>query len=203
MGILAVGGIHHSTAVGKVLRKEVHGVPQVVAAPILPVLDDAVERHVQLAVFVHHVEQFAAALVAFLRLPVAEGPKGEHGHLAREMAHLGNHAVGAFPVHEVVVDGGGHFRGEGHALYAVAKEGRGVVVPKQPPALDALQYVLEVLKVRLLHPFRRVAAVHVPVLNGSQAVDGLILVEGEHLCGLPFSFVGTGGALFKTAVFLA
>ena len=56
MGILLVYTVYHLTSVGKGLSDEVHGVPGVVAAPVLPVLYDAIERHTQLAVFVDYLQ---------------------------------------------------------------------------------------------------------------------------------------------------
>ena len=94
MGMLAVHGINHLLTILELFRQEVHGVPQIVAAPVLPVLDNTVEGHVQGTVLVDDALGLAGRLVALLRLPVAIGPKWEHGHLTCELAHLGDDAIG-------------------------------------------------------------------------------------------------------------
>ena len=191
VGVLLVYLVDHLLTVGILLGEEVHGVPQIVGTPVLPVLDDAVEGHLQLAVLVDHAQQFGGTLVALLALPVAVGPEREHRHVAREMAHLCNHPVGRAAVHEVVVDAVAHLRRERHALHGIVVElGGRVVVPVESPALDALQHVLEVLQVRLLHQLVLAAAVHLAVLHGAQSVDGLVLVEREGLGHLIGPFVG-------------
>ena len=159
--------INHLFAVTEVLRKEVHRIPQVIRAPILPVLDDTVEGYIQLAVLVNNTLGLAGGLIAFLRLPIAVGPQGEHRHVAREIAHLGNHTVSRAAKHEIIVDPLAYFGIKGHTLGIVLKERRRIVFPIEAPALDALQYILEILQVRLFHTFLLTATVHLAVLNRS------------------------------------
>ena len=56
--VLLVHPVNHLLAVGKLLGEEVHGIPQIVAAPVLPVLDDSVERHLKATMHVHHLQEF-------------------------------------------------------------------------------------------------------------------------------------------------
>ena len=74
MGVLLVYIINHLLAVREILGQEVHRVPQIVRTPVLPVLDDAVERHLQLTILIDDALRLAGGLIAFLRLPIAVGP---------------------------------------------------------------------------------------------------------------------------------
>ena len=163
--MLLVYIINHLLAVREILGQEVHRIPQIVRTPILPVLDDAVERHLQLTILIDDALRLAGSLITFLRLPIAVGPQREHRHIARQIAHLGYHTVSRTSIHEVIVNPLAHFGIEGHALSIILEERRRIVLPIEPPALDALQYILEVLQVRLLHTFLGTATVHLAVLN--------------------------------------
>ena len=186
VGVILVNVVYHLLAVSEILSEEVHGIPQVVRAPVLPVLNDAVEGHLQFAVLVHDAFRLLGTLVAFLRLPEAIGPQREHRHVAGEMAHLCYHAVGTAAIHEVIVNTLTCLRGECHSLSIVLKQRGRIVLPIEAPSLDALQHALEVLQVRLLHALLLAATVHLAVLDSSQTVDGLILVKCESLADLKF-----------------
>ena len=90
-------------------------------------------------------------------------------------------AVGTSAIHEIVVYALACLCVEGHAPGVVLKDGRRIVLPVEPPALDGLQHVLEVLQVRLLHALLLATAVHLAVLDGAQSIDGLVLVEDKGL----------------------
>ena len=122
MGMLLVDILNQLRACGEVLREEVHGVPQIVGAPILPVLNDAVEGHLKGTVLIDDALRLRGRLITFLRLPEAVGPKREHGHIARQPAHLGDDAVGTAAIHKIVVDALARLRVEGHALGIVLEE---------------------------------------------------------------------------------
>ena len=117
-------------------------------------------------------------------MPESVGPQWEHWHVTCEVTHLGYHAVGTSAIHEVVVNALTGLRGERHALGIILKQGGGIVLPIESPALDALQHVLEVLQIRLLHAYLLTATVHLAVLDSSQTVDGLVLIEEEALTDL-------------------
>ena len=102
--MLLVHVLYHLLAVGKILSQEVHGIPQVVRAPVLPVLDNTIQWHLQLAVLINNALGFGSALVALFRLPETVGPQGEHGHITAQVAHLGYHTVGRATIHKVIVD---------------------------------------------------------------------------------------------------
>ena len=184
VGMLLVYVLNHLLTVGKILRQEVHRVPQVVRAPVLPVLDDTVERHLQRTILIDDGLRFLSRLIALLRLPEAVRPQREHRHVARQLAHQGNDTVGRATIHKVVVDALPCLRGKRHALGIVLKHRGRVVLPVDTIALDRLQHILEVLQVRLFHAFLQSATVQLAVLHGTQAVDGLVLVEGKGLADL-------------------
>ena len=73
--------INHLTTIGKLLRKEIHCIPQIIGAPILPVLDDSIQRNTQLSVLLHNAQCLIGTLITFLTLPVTVGPQGEHRHI--------------------------------------------------------------------------------------------------------------------------
>ena len=104
VGMLLVYVLNQLLAVGKILRQEVHGVPQVVGAPVLPVLDNTIQGHLQFAVLINNALGFGSGLVTLLRLPETIGPQWKHGHIATQMAHLCNHAIGRTTIHKVIVD---------------------------------------------------------------------------------------------------
>ena len=80
VGILLVNLVNHLLGAVEVGVEELHGVPVVVAAPVLPVLNDAIERNLQVTILVHHLEQFLLRLVAFAALMETVCPQGHHGH---------------------------------------------------------------------------------------------------------------------------
>ncbi len=100
--VLCPGGIRHLINIIWVLKS--HGVPVAVAAPVLPVLHDAVEGYAQLAVAIQHCGQLVAGLVALAALPVAHGPQRKHCGLACELAYAIDDAVlTAVAIHHIVV----------------------------------------------------------------------------------------------------
>ena len=115
---LGVHGMHlvnHALIVGIVGVEEVHGVPMVVVAPILPVLHHAVERHTEAAIAAYDINDFLHAHVALFALIEAEVPQRGQLGLARERAPGAQHAVGVGAHEHIVVDGlsGGKERGAG------------------------------------------------------------------------------------------
>ena len=169
VSMLTVYLVNHLLAVEEVIVQELHCVPRIVRAPILPVLDNAVEGHLRLTVLVEHGKQLTRCLITLLRLPVAVGPEGEHRHLSGERAHLGNVAIGRATQHEIVVHSIAHLRRKrhSHALGRLVVDSTGVVVPVDGPAADALEHVLEVLQVRLLHVYMLAAMRQLTVLKGA------------------------------------
>ena len=130
MGVEAVDIVHHLLRIVEFGIHEFHCIPQVVVAPVLPVLDDAVEGHTEFAVFLDHAYGFALALVTLATLPESIGPQWEHGNIAGQGADFRNHLVGVFTFHEVVVDTFAHRRLKCSFVVVVNKFGRRIVVPE-------------------------------------------------------------------------
>ena len=179
--MLLVHVLYHLLAVGKILSQEVHGIPQVVRAPVLPVLDNTIQWHLQLAVLINNALGFGSALIALFRLPETICPQWEHRYIATQEAHLCNHTIGRTTIHKVIVDHITSLRGKRHAACIIVELGGGVVIPIQAPTLDALDHVLEVLQIALLHAFVLATTVHLAVLNGAQTVDGLAFIKRKGL----------------------
>ena len=175
MDIFAVHIIYHLLGEWELGVQKLHGIPQIVGVPILPVHNNAVEGHTRSTILVDHLRQFLLTLVALATLPEAIAPQGEHGHIACQLADEGQVAVGRAAIHEVVVDAVGHLRVEGKAVLRRVVElcGR-VVVPVEGVALQTLEDVLEVLQVRLHHAAVLAALVHLVVLHETDAVYGFI-----------------------------
>ena len=104
VSMLLMDVLNHLRSLGKVLSEEVHRIPLIVGAPVLPVLDDAVEGHLQLAVLVDDALSLGSSLITLLRLPEAVGPEWEHRHVACEVAYLRNHTISRTTIHKVIVD---------------------------------------------------------------------------------------------------
>ena len=195
MSILLVHLVDHALGIAKLIVEELHSVPCVVGAPVLPVLDDAVERYAQFAVAAHHLEQFALTLVALAALVETIGPQGKHGHLTCEVTHLGNHAIGIAAIYEIVVNGRAHLALEHHlsthALVGGDESGGRVVVPIDAVSLDALEHVGIVLEVALLHAAVFATLRHLAILQEAYAIDTLIGIDHEGLLHLELALVGT------------
>ena len=189
MGVQPVHLVEHPLRVGELRVGEVHGIPQIVVSPVLPVLDDAVQGYTQFAVFADDADRLVLTLVAFLALPVTVGPQREHRRLTRQRAHPCHHAVGIAAVEEIVVGAESHLRVEGGRLAVVGEGRRGVVVPVEPVALDGLEEGAEVLHIALDEVFLLVALAHLAVLQLSQSVDGLVGVQAEGLTDAEVAFV--------------
>ena len=160
---------------------ELHRVPVRVASPVLPVLYDAVERHLQLAVLVNHAAKLVGAFVAFAALPEAERPERVHGCLARELPHARNHAVGRAAVDEVVVGAVAHLGVERHLLRVVRKRGGRIVVPVESVALGRMHEGYADFHVLVAQQQLLVALRHEARLLLAKAVDYLVGVEQECL----------------------
>ena len=52
--------------ISKIFRKEVHRIPKIVGAPILPILHDTIEGHLQLTILVDNAFRLCSTLIAFL-----------------------------------------------------------------------------------------------------------------------------------------
>ena len=100
----AMDFIHHLLGIWKIRVQKLHGVPMEVVAPILPVLNNAVQRNFQLAVLFDNTNYFVLAFIAFSALPVTVSPQRQHRHLPRQVPHLSNHPISITAVHKIIID---------------------------------------------------------------------------------------------------
>src|ERR1019366_2871273 len=103
MRMAVVDGFDPTDGVG-----ETHGIksmaPPLIQAPVLPVLNDVVERNPALAEAVHHIKARLLGFVSLPALPEPECPLRDHHRLAREIPHAGDHLVNRRAIDEVIVD---------------------------------------------------------------------------------------------------
>src|SRR6266496_3269441 len=78
--------------------------------PPEPVLNDVVDRDVEVAIFARNAQDLVLRSVAILALPESVSPLAEHGSLSCEIAIAGDDLVELWAVNEVVVDDIGDFR---------------------------------------------------------------------------------------------
>ena len=117
--------------------------------------------------------------------------------MSRKRPHQRDNAVCRAAVHKIIVFILGNFRSKLHTVCRTVKLGRGIIVPKQTPALDTLQHILKVLKIRLFHQNVRVPAAEFAVLNSAESVDLLVLFEEETLSEFVGVALHRAGAVFE------
>lgn len=163
-------------------RVENHAVPRVhIFAPILPVLDDIVQRDAPFAVFGHDPGQFVERPVALFRHPEPECRFGLHGHLSGQAAHSRHRIVHVAAVDEIVVRTVADFRVErGDASFF--RKGRfGVVVPIEGVTAGREQYGTGDFAVGLYEVYGTSPVVERAVLVLPQSVYGFVGGQGETL----------------------
>ena len=180
---LGVHGMHlvdHALVVGIVRVQELHGVPVVVVAPILPVLHDAVEGHLVGTVLADDVDDLLCAHVALLALVESEVPYRRQLGAARQMAPLAQHILGVVAHEHVVIDGlpGG---GEGGSIGGIGERSRRIVVPIEGITLRGVEVRNVYAAVVLNHIHRHATHGQASVLQLSEAVDVLVGIQAETL----------------------
>ena len=192
------GGVAHFINVIGIL--EAHGIPVGVATPVLPVLHDAVEGNLQLAVLVEHGGQLVAGLVALSALPMAHGPEGEHRGLSRQLAYAGDDGVlRAVAVDEVVVDARSHLAGEGRGVgVRLALEATlAGIVPVE--AIAARRGEIRDGDVAVVVPQLHVASAprHGLVAQLAEAVDVLVVLQRPLLADAVAACIRSAGQKFE------
>ena len=181
MRILPVHLVYHLLRTRELRVEKLHRVPVVVAAPVLPVLDYAVERNTQFPVLVHYLKQFILGLVAFPALMEAVGPEREHRNLSGQFPHPGYHPVGIPAVDEIIVYAVADLRFKGEIAFRTClgshQTGRRIIVPEYAVALDGLVEMGEVLEIALLHAPVFAAETHLAVLEHSDSVYAFVSLD--------------------------
>ena len=180
-GIPLVHLVDHRLGVAEVVVEELHRVPEVIIAPVLPVLDHAVDGDAARAVAPQHLQQLAAALVALPALHVAVAPQRDHRDVARQGTDARDHAVGIPAPDEIVVNDLPDLGLEQHPVRVVAENRRGRIVPEDAVTFDGLHDGHEVFGIVLDHPAGLAAQRQRAVLQDAQPVEGLVRLGKEGL----------------------
>ena len=160
---------------------EIHGVPQVVVPPILPVLNYAIERYAQLAVAANLPHGLILTLVTLLALHETVAPQRHHRHVSRQGADLAYHPVGRAAEHEIIIHTVTHVGAERGLLVVVDIERSRIVVPEDTVTLGRLGQRRHILNVALHQIFGHVALHHLPVLQLAESVEPLAVIRIESL----------------------
>ena len=173
--------IHHFLRIAEQRILEIHGIPQIIVPPVLPILDDTVYRHVQLPVFFQHPHYLILTLIPLLALHVSVCPQRYHRHVARQTAHLCHHAIGISSIHEVIIYAVADLRTESCLLVRVDEIGGRIVIPIYTIPLYRLYKRNEIFHIPLHHTLGLAALRHLAVLQNTQSVQRFVLIEPERL----------------------
>src|ERR1039458_8966305 len=185
MEIFPVQDVNHLLRVGIRFFVKKHSTPVGVAAPVIPVLDEAIDGNLALAIFLRDGQKLIAGRIMLLALPVAISPFAIHRGLAGQIPVSGNDVVQVFAADEIVINIVGHLRPKRRVLRVVGKNGFGIIVPEQPIARRGNQEWRDRLRVGLHQLDGASAIVHVTGLVLPQAVNPLV---GRELEILPDTF---------------
>ena len=103
--------IHHCLGIGVVALVKLHGVPAVLA-PVLPVLDQGVNRKVAFAELHSNVQDFLLGMISLPALPESIHPLGKHRRFAGELTIIGNDLIQLRAVEKVVINSLPHLGAE-------------------------------------------------------------------------------------------
>ena len=154
VGIHRMHIVQHLLGIRIIWIQKSHGVPQIVVPPILPILNNAVERYTQITIFTHYVHHLFLAFVTFLALPITISPKRKHRYLSRKITHLRYNAIGITAIHEIIIHAIAHLRTERSLFLIVGKDCGGIIVPEEAiplGRLDEWTYVFHVTLYKILH----------------------------------------------------
>ena len=173
--------INHLFRIAERRVLKVHRIPQIVVSPVLPILNDSIERNTQFTVFPYHSHRFFLALIPFLALEIAVSPKGKHGNLSGQCTHLRNHAISISTIHKVIVDAISHFRLERGPFRFISKIGWRIVIPEKTISFHRLHEWNHILHIALHKTFSLIALRHFPILKNAQSIKRFIFVQKKRL----------------------
>ena len=143
---------------------ELHGVPQVVVTPVLPILYHAVNGNVQFTVAVKHSGKFGRRLVALATLHKSKAPERQHRHGACKLTYACYNTIGIASIDEIVVYASAVVGDERKTLLICPESGGRIIVPEQSVTLYGLYYVAVVVGVTLYHTAVGTAHIHTSLL---------------------------------------
>ena len=168
--------VDHRLRARKTGIEELHRVPVIVVAPILPVLDDSVYRHSVLPIATQDLEELSAVGVALAALPEAVAPERVHRDLPREVTHCTDDSVERPARDEVVVLRVAYVALESNCFVIGLVPRYRHVVPVEPPSADAAEERNAVIAVFRLKPQTPgVALVEASVLHAAESVHRRVL----------------------------
>ena len=160
----------------------------VVATPVIPILDEAINGNLALAVFLRDGQKFGATGVMFLALPVTIGPFAIHRGRPGQVSVSGDDRIHVGAGDEIIIHVVGHFRPQRHFLRIIGKDGFGIIVPQNAIAHRGNQERRDRVGVGLDQFDSASAIIHVTVLMLAQAVKAFlrrqdeILLHTERVC---------------------
>ena len=181
MEVETVERLHHLGRLGIADAIPDHPAPVAHGAPVVPVLDNVVDRDPALAVFLRHRHHLVLGVVVLLALPVSVGPLSVHGRGTSESAVTRNGAIDVVALYHVVVEVVTNVGGDGQPIGPVLEDGLGSVVPQKPVALGRNQEGRTGLRVGLHQGHRAAPVVHVSILMLSKPVDAFCVGEPKAL----------------------
>src|SRR6478752_6381123 len=95
--------IHHLFGLRIILLIELHRAPAVFS-PVLPILNQSIDRDLSLPKFGRDIENFLLAVISLSALQVTVGPLWKQRGLARELTIISNDAVQLRAIEEVVIN---------------------------------------------------------------------------------------------------
>ena len=102
--------VAHLINIARIL--ELHGVPVRITSPILPILNDSIQRNFPITVFINHFAQFIRTLITLAALPESKCPKRIKRSLPGQITDSGYHAIRIATINEIIVGTIAHFRVE-------------------------------------------------------------------------------------------
>ena len=163
---------------------EIHCIPQIIMSPILPVLNDTIQRNPQFTILANDIYHFLLALISLLTLPIAISPQWKHRCLPGQAAYLRNYPIGILPVHEVIIHTVTYFRAERCFSLVIRKKSRWIIIPKHAISFGGLEEWRHIFHVTLHQIFSHVPLNHLPILQLPQTINGLFLIQCKRLINM-------------------
>ena len=163
---------------------EFHRVPVFVASPILPVLDDTVQRYFQFTVLIYYFAEFVRTFIAFAALPESQCPERIERGLTGQLAHSGYYTVRIAAVNEIIISAIAYFRVERHLLRIVEESSRRIIIPIKGISLDGMNEWNADTHILIAEKQFLIALVHFTRLLLSQTVDYFVFIQQKGLADI-------------------
>src|SRR5690554_6284083 len=169
--------VYHCLRIGKLIIKKFHSIPQIVTSPILPVLNNTINRYSKFAIFLYNTNGFILTFITLLTLPVSISPQRKHGNLPCKITHLSNNTISIASIHEIVVYTFSHFRTKRCFARFVFKVGWRIVIPEKTITFHRLKKCNKIPCIILNHVYFLVSLRHFTILKNAKTIDGFVLIK--------------------------